>query len=594
MFLKIREVLFFVFCLLLAALFIGFNVLQTVQEKDKETIVKTYEAELRVGSEIKAYQNHVVLLRSIAEEKINQGSKDLGTLRSRIKEVSGRGWEVMPSNLDSGSLLGRLTGTSSLADLSDATLHEIYTVEQLNNSFTTVQTNLSNSPLVYYFSGNHFGNLVPRITEDFAFFEDGYLDYELFTLGLPAVNPERNVFWTKPYIDAAMKGVIVTIGVPVYRQGQFKGTICIDMNFKEISSYLQSSVFEHDQISLIDDYHQIVSSTIPEMLNDQELQSFSHLVQEESRDIDAYKIKEHFWIGNQRIYISPVPGSKWFIVHSESRHEFYLAVFTRLLPLIGLVVLILTSIFFVLYINRLRVLNEQEKIKAEKANATKDNFLSIIAHDLRNPLLSIMGVSDLLTSGKHELSRDEQAKFIRHIGTGTNQLYQLLNNLLEWALLQTQELSFNPTSQNLKIIFEEQITHFEMFIIDKEINLNASVDEHMIVHADVNMLKTILRNLISNAIKFTPRAGNIWLSAHEKDGSIVIVVKDNGVGMTPKQQNDLFSLNKKATTAGTEKEQGTGLGLVLCLDFVNQHNGHINVESTEHGGTSILITLPLI
>jgi PAS domain S-box-containing protein len=233
-------------------------------------------------------------------------------------------------------------------------------------------------------------------------------------------------------------------------------------------------------------------------------------------------------------------------------------------------------------------LNHQQK----ELNATKDKLLSIIAHDLRSPFSSIIGFSDLLGKNLRKYDIEESEKFIELINTSAKHTLNLLDNLLDWAKAQTGQIDFNPEQLKLQPIIRELVDVFEPSARIKSISLNRLQSKVLAAYADRNMLKTILRNLISNAIKFTHVEGTIDIYAISDSECVEITVADNGVGMVEEIRNKLFETDKNPTTSGTANEKGSGLGLMLCKEFVEKHGGRIWVKSELGKGSEFKFTLP--
>lgn len=225
-------------------------------------------------------------------------------------------------------------------------------------------------------------------------------------------------------------------------------------------------------------------------------------------------------------------------------------------------------------------------------NASKDRFFSIIAHDLKSPLTGLLGFTNILVEEYDLLSEDERREFIGHSNQATKNLMALLENLLEWSRIQIGSIAFSPELVNLKKVFEEIISLFEQNAKNKSINLMMNIEDAANIFADINMLNTILRNLISNGIKFTKPGGTVKLSAKQFDNSVKIFVEDTGVGINSENLKKLFKIDSSFSTPGTEKERGTGLGLMLCKELIEKNNGKIEVESTPGKGTTFILTLP--
>lgn len=225
--------------------------------------------------------------------------------------------------------------------------------------------------------------------------------------------------------------------------------------------------------------------------------------------------------------------------------------------------------------------------------ATKDKFFSIIAHDLRSPFNSILGFLDLLQSQFETIDDSEKKGYLKLIGDDTKKTLKLLNNLLEWASVQTGQISFEPTRQKLLPVVRNVEETLESALKLKMLKLEYNIPSHFEVFADTNMLTTIFRNLISNAKKYSHPGGIITLSVEEKDNFIEISVSDTGIGMSEEIRKKIFLVNGQVSTPGTANEIGSGLGLILCKDFVEKHNGTIWVESEEGVGSKFIFRLPL-
>jgi len=234
---------------------------------------------------------------------------------------------------------------------------------------------------------------------------------------------------------------------------------------------------------------------------------------------------------------------------------------------------------------------EQEEKLAEVV-ATNAKFLSIIAHDLRSPFGSIIGVLDLLKDSYNDYNKKEVEKYIRLATNSANGTLSLLDNLLAWTSAQNKATYFNPVKINLHNLINDEIENLSISAAHKLISLNHSVPSFLYLAADLQMVKTILRNIINNAIKYSFIGGEIMVSAAESGQFVEITVQDNGIGMKNKAQKELFNKDEVHTTRGTNNEYGTGLGLILCKEFIEKHGGTVRIESEPGNGTKIKFTLP--
>jgi signal transduction histidine kinase len=237
---------------------------------------------------------------------------------------------------------------------------------------------------------------------------------------------------------------------------------------------------------------------------------------------------------------------------------------------------------------------KEHKKNLTELNTTKDKLLSIIAHDLRSPFNSILGFSELIIENitKYDVVRSEE--YIKLIHSSAKHTLNLLDNLLDWAKSQTGQIDFNPENFLLQPIIEKVVNTLISSAIIKNISIDFFQSDKIVVCADQNMLRTILRNLITNAIKFTNSGGKISIYAVSKQDQIYITVEDNGVGMDNETINKLFSLSNPITTIGTAKERGTGLGLILCREFVERNGGKIMVVSEVGKGSRVTFTIPAV
>ncbi|NVO18966.1 MAG: hypothetical protein HXX13_04665 [Bacteroidetes bacterium] len=241
--------------------------------------------------------------------------------------------------------------------------------------------------------------------------------------------------------------------------------------------------------------------------------------------------------------------------------------------------------------------NSNEKLSEQTANlelvnATKDKFFSIIAHDLRNPFNTIFGFADLLAKNLDQYDKEKIKELLEPIRTSSKNTFTLLENLLTWSRMQTGEIEFEPGYHDIMILFQEAIESVESQARQKDIVINQGMTYYAEVFGDKNMITTILRNLLSNAIKFTHPGGVILLTASFKDDFCEISVKDNGVGITVQGLEKLFQVHNKINTKGTANERGTGLGLVLCKEFVQKQGGKIWANAKEGFGSEFSFTLP--
>ncbi|MCK4661960.1 MAG: tetratricopeptide repeat-containing sensor histidine kinase [Bacteroidales bacterium] len=222
---------------------------------------------------------------------------------------------------------------------------------------------------------------------------------------------------------------------------------------------------------------------------------------------------------------------------------------------------------------------------------TKDKFFSIIAHDLRNPLSSLALVSEMLDNNLNRLSKEKQEHYISSISNSSNNLLNLVENLLDWARTQTDKINYSPEKVDISQIVNQNIELLKINAEKRNITLKSYINKKIIVYVDINMIMAVIRNLLINAIKFSNKNGEVSVSVIDKNDFIEIIIKDNGIGISYEDQNKLFKIDIDTNSIGTSSEKGTGLGLILCKEFVEKNDGKIRIESEIGKGSSFIFTL---
>jgi signal transduction histidine kinase len=235
-----------------------------------------------------------------------------------------------------------------------------------------------------------------------------------------------------------------------------------------------------------------------------------------------------------------------------------------------------------------------QNLELHKINAEKDKFFSIIAHDLKSPFHSFLGLTQILAEESMNLTTEEIRDMALCIRKSANNMYDLLETLLEWSLIQRGVTLYNPEPIRLRPRISDCLESIQELADKKGTEIRVDIPEDLMVHADPKMLESILRNLISNALKFTPKGGTVKISGKQTDDNTVeISVQDNGIGISEIMIGKLFRLDQQVSRRGTEGEPSTGLGLIICNDFVEKQGGKIRVQSEEGMGTVFTFTLPV-
>ncbi|MDP2301114.1 MAG: PAS domain-containing sensor histidine kinase [Ignavibacteria bacterium] len=238
------------------------------------------------------------------------------------------------------------------------------------------------------------------------------------------------------------------------------------------------------------------------------------------------------------------------------------------------------------------LLKSQQSLK--ELNAAKDKFFSLIAHDLRGPFTGLLGFTEMILNDIDELSKEEISDYVKDLHKSLKDTLELLQNLLEWARTQTGRIQFSPIQFNICDLILEVLLQMKKYSIPKEIEMNAIIDKDIMVFADEEMCTTILRNLITNAIKFSNPKSDIEISADIQNGKSIIKIIDKGIGISKERMGKLFLLSESSVTLGTDGEKGTGLGLILSKELAEINKGKLLCYSEEGKGTTFLLELPLM
>ncbi len=242
---------------------------------------------------------------------------------------------------------------------------------------------------------------------------------------------------------------------------------------------------------------------------------------------------------------------------------------------------------------QLNIKLEESENSLREVNANKDKFFSIVAHDLKSPFVGLLGITEMLDTDYDEFEEKEKRELIRSLYEISKNTFELLEGLLEWARAKQGRMDYNPEMFNLFQLTDSLANLLRANTFKKEIALHNSVDVNAMVYGDREMISTVLRNLLANAIKFTPHHGIINISAEIENNLMKVSVRDSGIGISQENIEKLFRIDVNHTTLGTNNEKGTGLGLILCQELIEKHGTNIWVESELDKGSQFIFTLPL-
>ncbi len=318
----------------------------------------------------------------------------------------------------------------------------------------------------------------------------------------------------------------------------------------------------------------------------------------EERLFQAASIEKKYEFSKNEALISKLNAEKKLAMIQIEKDKAFrnLGVFAILILLV-----IITYVSFGNYhrkrINRLltekNIQIESQRNELAQMNASKNKFFSIIAHDLKNPLHTVLGFSFLLQHEYDHFDEKDRKRFAGDIYNSTNNIFRLLQNLLDWSRIQTGVMKYEPTVFELSSLQDKICNLLQPVADQKNIQLNYEVPGDIFVYAMPMMIDTVLRNLVNNAIKFTPNRGSVTLCFQLFENHVTCCVEDTGIGMTAEELDQLFSIDSKIRKKGTNNEEGSGLGLILCQEFVQLNKGEIWVESEVGKGTTFCFTVPL-
>jgi len=234
----------------------------------------------------------------------------------------------------------------------------------------------------------------------------------------------------------------------------------------------------------------------------------------------------------------------------------------------------------------------RQKEELDELNATKDKFFSILAHDLKNPFSSLYSLSQVVDENYRNLEEEDKIVALKRIHHSAELIYNLLENLLTWSKSQSGRIEYTPSDFNLSALIEENINLHRTSAEKKGIRLTTNMREVFTAYADRQMINTVLRNLVNNAVKFTGSGKEVEVNVRPEEKFLEVEVKDQGVGISPENLEKLFRIDVKYKTKGTSGEKGTGLGLILCHEFIRKNYGAIWCESQPGQGSSFFFTIP--
>jgi signal transduction histidine kinase len=567
-----------------------------------------------VGSSV----DHVESLRREAEATLSESpapdsAKRLFGALQPSRAFAGYGLEEVPAG-ERPDLIANLTGAGTLPPMESGEGREIEMALTLNPLFKATHDQVPDAAWVYYASKNHFIALFPWTDSRDFHWSENLATYESYKLGLPSADPARQAFWTDVHVDAGGKGLVASVGQPVYdAEGQFRGTVNLDLTLGAINRDLTLGEFGGARVFLINDKNQVIADSAAAGAPPTTVTDMAHALPDPLLNtlLASAKGQPNMFYSQEGWLLrgSPIVGAPWHIVMIVDRSALLGHVAWSLwIGLVGLVVLGAAVVTFeqrrraagaltenVAALKAMTLTLANARDEAQQANRTKSMLLANVSHELRTPLNAIIGFSDLM---RHQiygpLGNERYEGYATDIQRSGEMLLSLINDLLDVTKLEAGHYELVESACSLPALVEEAVSLVKMQAEKRGVALQTRIDAAMpLFSADERALRQITLNLLSNAVKFTPSGGTVKIACTlNPKGQPSIVVTDTGRGIAPDEMKDLF--RPFARTAETKRAStpGTGLGLAIVKSLVELHQGTIAMESRVGQGTTVTVSLP--
>jgi two-component system cell cycle sensor histidine kinase PleC len=506
-----------------------------------------------------------------------------------------------------------ITGAGTVPPIQTVAGREMLMALSLSPLLRATHSQIPDTAWIYYTSAKRFMVLAPWVPSRDFHWDDKLLTYDFYKLGTPAENPGGALYWTDLYVDAAGKGLMATLGKPVYdRSGEFRGTINLDLTLSTIGKYLAQTEFGYGRALLINAQSHVIGDSAG--LAKEKLVDLADVLPK-SPALDAVELtaQDHpdgyHRHGDWVVYVTPVDGAPWRFLMLIDRDRLLFEVLRSLwigfmgLALLGVALLALEQrrragvalAGNVAALQRMTLTLATARDEAQQANSAKSMLLANVSHELRTPLNAIIGFSDLM---RHQIygplghpRYDEYAGDIQRSG---QLLLSLINDLLDVTKLEAGRYELTESECDLALLIDEAVALVKIQAERGGVSLGVTVDADMpLVFADARALRQVVLNLLSNAVKFTPQGGSVRIvCARNADGDPAIVVKDTGRGISHEDMKNLFQPFVRAADAKLADTPGTGLGLAIVKSLVELHQGAITLESRVGFGTTVTVILP--
>ena len=570
-----------------------------------------------VATLVNTSTGHVDLMRRQSEALLEEPAPTFGARRAFAglapsESFSGYALDRLPPNSSADQLVN-LTGSGEIPPIQSGAGREMLMALSLGAVMQATHAQIPDAAWIYYTSANHFMVLAPWVPSRDFHWKEALLSYDFFKGGTPERNPTRAQFWTDVYVDAAGKGLMATLGRPVYdKSNRFRGTINLDLTLATINRFLAQTDFGHGRVLLVNAQNHVIADT--NGVSKDALVNLNDALPKSS-SLDATELSAHdrpdafHQHGDWVVYVNPVDGAPWRFLMLVDRHALVFDVLRSLW--IGFVGLALLGVALVAVeqrrrgsvalaenlaaLQRMTLTLATARDEAQQANSAKSMLLANVSHELRTPLNAIIGFSDLMRHQIHgplgHARYDEYAGDIQRSG---QLLLSLINDLLDVTKLEAGRYELTESECDLAALTREALGLVKIQAERGGVSLNATIDADLpLLFADERALRQVVLNLLSNAVKFTPHGGSVRITcARNADGDPAIVVKDTGRGIAHEDMKKLFQPFVRAADAKLADTPGTGLGLAIVKSLVELHQGAITLESHVGFGTTVTVILP--
>ena len=565
----------------------------------------------RVESLVEQSASHVTMLRVTAENMLRDlahGHRNAAGIDEHL-QPDGAGY---CSASEHAPVISSISGLGPMPPAGSSLRQEIEMAMLLAPQFSATAENIPNMAWAYYTSAARFIAMYPNVSCRDFFVSDELYAHEFFNLGRPPLNPLHKQFWTSAYIDEAGKGLMATIGAPVYdSEDRFRGTVAIDLTLQTLSRYMTGQNLGDGRLLIVNPQGQVLADRSLLVGNIAFGPRLSEVLPRYQFDVNTLVFSSHkgFTASHGELFAArPIAGTPWRLVYVTDQ----LALHTQAwldsgVEIGGFLLLVLVIVAFetarrrshqlkqhVAELAETNILAVKARREADDANRAKSVMMANVSHDLRTPLNAIIGFSDLM---QHQLFGPLSARYLAYaedIKASGELLLRIINNLLDLAKVESGQYQLQEDMVDLGALVETCRSIVAEQARDSGLALESRIASNLPpVKADPRALQRVVLNLLSNAVKFTKPGGQVTVTAWlDPKFCATIAVADTGAGISKRNLDHLFRPFSRGDSALTANSEGTGLGLSIVKSLVELHGGKVSMESALGVGTNVTVQLP--